>query len=299
MSKLSSWRTICFLCAFCAAISIASAVGTFRTLVSFDGPDGEVPSGSLVQGIDGNFYGTTGGGGANRDGVVFEISAGGKLTTLHSFDGTEGCCPHVGLVQAADGNFYGTAYGGGVNHIGSVFKVTAGGKLTTLHSFDGTDGANPNAALVQASDGNFYGTTGDGGASGYGTVFKITPAGILTTLHNFEGTDGQFRERRVGSSHQRELLRDNHRWRDRQRLHGWQLRYGVRNHRWGQADHAAQLQGHGRRQPLCRAGSGRQWKLLRDNFERRDQRRLLWRLWHGVRNHRRRQANHAPHLRRE
>jgi uncharacterized repeat protein (TIGR03803 family) len=192
MSKLSSWRTICFLCAFCAAISIASAVGTFRTLVSFDGPDGEVPSGPLVQGLDGNFYGTTeGGGGTNGYGTFFKVTPGGKLTTLHIFNFTEGE-PYAGLVQAADGNFYGTTYGGGVNHIGSVFKVTAGGKLTTLHSFDGTDGANPEAVLVQATDGNFYGTTSDGGASGFGTVFKITSAGTLTTLHNFEGTDGQY-----------------------------------------------------------------------------------------------------------
>jgi len=190
MGKLSLYRTICFVCVFCAAISIASAVGTFRSLVSFDGSDGDVPSGSLVQGLDGNFYGTTaGGGGTNGYGTFFKVTPGGKLTTLHIFDYAEGP-PYAGLALAADGNFYGTTYGGGVNHIGSVFKVTAGGKLTTLHSFNGTDGANPSVALVQASDGNLYGTTSDGGLGGYGTVFKITPTGILTTLHRFDGTDG-------------------------------------------------------------------------------------------------------------
>jgi uncharacterized repeat protein (TIGR03803 family) len=116
---------MCLVCVCCAATAIASPVKTFRNLVSFNRTDGDGPSGSLVQGIDGNFYETTAGGGANTDGVVFEISAGGKLTTLHSFDPTEGCCPYGGLVQATSGNFYGTAYGGEANGIGTVFRVTA------------------------------------------------------------------------------------------------------------------------------------------------------------------------------
>jgi hypothetical protein len=62
MSKLRLCKTICFVCVFCAAISIGSAVGTFRSLVSFDGPDGDDPS-ALLRRVDGNLYGTTGGGG--------------------------------------------------------------------------------------------------------------------------------------------------------------------------------------------------------------------------------------------
>ena len=66
------------------------------------------PYAGLVQGTDGNFYGTTSEGGANGYGTVFKITPSGTLTTLHSFDVTDGAYPYAGLVQATDGNFYGT-----------------------------------------------------------------------------------------------------------------------------------------------------------------------------------------------
>jgi uncharacterized repeat protein (TIGR03803 family) len=67
----------------------------------------------LIQGTDGNFYGTTGQGGTNNNctdgcGTVFKITAKGVLTSLHSFDGTDGSTPNAGLVQGIDGDFYGT-----------------------------------------------------------------------------------------------------------------------------------------------------------------------------------------------
>jgi uncharacterized repeat protein (TIGR03803 family) len=206
MSKLSLWKTICLVIVFCALEAISSPAQTFTTLVSFNGTDGLYATGSLVQGLDGNFYGTTRNGGANDYeicvvrglsgcGTVFKITPGGTLTTLYSFCSKTNCIdgfnPQGGLVLATDGNFYGTTSGGGANGDGTVFKITPGGKLTTLHCFDGTDGAHPSAGLVQATDGNFYGTTYSGGAYGGiigaygGTVFKITPGGTLTTLYSF------------------------------------------------------------------------------------------------------------------
>ena len=171
---------------------------TFTSLLSFDGTDGEFPEiGALVQGTDGNFYGTTREGGAVGDGTVFKITPSGTQTTLHSFDGTDGTHPN-GLIQATNGNFYGTTAAGGANGRGTVFEITPSGTLTTLHSFDGTDGQSPEAALIQATDGNFYGTTSKGGANHTcpprrsvtcGTVFKITPSGTLTTLASF-GKEG-------------------------------------------------------------------------------------------------------------
>jgi uncharacterized repeat protein (TIGR03803 family) len=176
--------------------------GTLSTLYNFCSQsgcaDGKIPVGPLVQGTDGDLYGTTGVGGTGpcSCGTVFKITPSGALTTLHSFDLTDGDNPGAGLIQATDGNFYGTTYSGGTNNsncnsgsCGTVFKMTPAGTLTTLHSFDYTDGANPQAALIQASDGNFYGTTFGGGTGG-GTVFKITPTGTLTTLHRLANTDG-------------------------------------------------------------------------------------------------------------
>jgi uncharacterized repeat protein (TIGR03803 family) len=213
MSK-PSLRRIFFLCVVCAAGAIDSPAQTFTTLASFDGADGAYASfGSLVQGFDGNFYGTTYGGGANQAGAVFKVTPSGALTTLYSFCAqaacTDGSSPEAGLVLATNGNFYGSTTAGGASGDGTVFEITPAGTLTTLHSFDGTDGATPFDAPVQATDGNFYATTPGGGAYGQGTVFKMTPSGTLTTLYSFcaqagcpdgsdpeggliQGTDGNF-----------------------------------------------------------------------------------------------------------
>src|SRR5271166_4973510 len=48
-------------------------------------PNGAGPNGSLVQGADGNFYGTTAFGGTGFQGTVFTITPQGQLTSLYSF----------------------------------------------------------------------------------------------------------------------------------------------------------------------------------------------------------------------
>ncbi|HEV3278509.1 MAG TPA: choice-of-anchor tandem repeat GloVer-containing protein [Terriglobia bacterium] len=174
-----------------------SPSGTLTTLYSFQGNDGAVPEAALVQGTDGNLYGTTNGGGTSTNcfgggcGTVFKITLSGTLTTLHSFDKTDGEDVNT-MIQGIDGNLYGTTYFGGATDAcstlgcGTIFKITPSGTLTTLHNFDNTDGAYPPGGLVEARDGNFYGTTSSDGANGEGgTVFEVTPSGTLTTLYNF------------------------------------------------------------------------------------------------------------------
>jgi uncharacterized repeat protein (TIGR03803 family) len=173
--------------------------GTFTSLHSFCAqtgcPDGSYPLGALIQGMDGNFYGTTEYGGANSQGTVFRITAQGVLTTLYSFcsqtNCTDGAYPQGVLSQSANGNFYGTTRFGGANDDGTVFVMTLKGTLTTLHSFDGTDGSGPVAGVLQATDGNFYGTAGNGGTNGnFGTIYRMSPVGKFATLINFDGTNG-------------------------------------------------------------------------------------------------------------
>ena len=158
----------------CGTVFKITPGGRFTSLHSFSGTDGYGPTGGLVQGSDGNFYGTTYAGGAHGDGTIFKITAAGTLTTLHSFDGTDGLNLNGGLVLATDGNFYGTTYAGGAHGDGTIFKITPGGALTTLHNFDGTDGANASSVMLQATNGTFYGTMYAGGTSGNGTVFSLS-----------------------------------------------------------------------------------------------------------------------------
>jgi uncharacterized repeat protein (TIGR03803 family) len=162
-------------------------------LASFDQATGYLPSAPLIEGSDGNFYGTTPWGGTGNFGTVFKITKAGTVTVLHNFNATDGEKSFAALVRGADGNFYGTtSFGGGnPNSGGTVFKITPSGRLTTLHSFGISDGSGADAALIQANDGNFYGTTSNAGTTNTGTVFKITPSGKLTTLHTFNGTDGE------------------------------------------------------------------------------------------------------------
>jgi uncharacterized repeat protein (TIGR03803 family) len=151
--------------------------GTFTPLYSFTGTnDGANPYAALVQGLDGNFYGTTFSGGANSYGTVFEFATNGMLTTLVSFGNANGAHPQAGLVQDSDGNFYGTTFSGGTNGYGTLFELGTNGSLTTLVSFAGTNGASPEAGLIQGADGNFYGTTAHGGTNGFGTVFRLSIA---------------------------------------------------------------------------------------------------------------------------
>lgn len=162
----------------------------FLSTATASGPP-KYPRASLVEGSDGNFYGTTAYGGAGGGGVVFRVTTNGQLTTLVSFTGANGSHPMAALLQGSDGNFYGTtAYGGSNGNHGTVFQMTPVGVLTTLVSFNGTNGSHPYAGLVQGSDGNFYGTTSVGGANNLGTVFRMTPAGVLTILFSFNNTNG-------------------------------------------------------------------------------------------------------------
>jgi uncharacterized repeat protein (TIGR03803 family) len=188
----------------CGTVYRISPSGSETVLYSFAGypTDGHGPNG-LVQGSDGNFYGTTLVGGGSDYGTVFRISPSGNETNLYSFTLALGDYPQVGLVLGSDGNFYGTISGG-------LFGISPGGSNTSLYSFGGSS-----AVFVLSSDGNFYGTTSGAGTYGFGTVFRISPSGNYTNLYSFvgrpndgyqpqgglvQGSDGNFYGTTVGST---------------------------------------------------------------------------------------------------
>jgi uncharacterized repeat protein (TIGR03803 family) len=155
-----------------------SPAGVLTTLVTFTGANGAQPQTAPVQAGDGNFYGTTAGGGSGSHGIVFKMTPVGVLTTLVNFSGPNGNAPFCGLTQGRDGSLYGTTYRGGASDNGTIFKITPSGVFTTLVSFDDANGMYLTGNLLQGSDGNFYGTASGGGVFGSGTVFEL----IVPTL---------------------------------------------------------------------------------------------------------------------
>ena len=166
--------------------------GLLTTLTSFNpAVTGAHPTAALIQGLDGNFYGTTSEGGTNGGGVVFSMTPSGVLTPLFSFAGTNGSDPFGGLTLATDGNLYGTTQSGGSNSTGTIFRFSTNGVLTSLFSLGGTNGFCPQAGLVQGADGFLYGTATFGGVgfsganrSGDGTVFRVgaNPSNTFPTI---------------------------------------------------------------------------------------------------------------------
>jgi uncharacterized repeat protein (TIGR03803 family) len=179
--------------------------------------DGENPTAAMVQGSDGNFYGTTQWGGATNYndgwgtygyGTVFKISANGVLTTLYRFGSVQdtngvpldGAAPNR-LVQGSDGNFYGATQWGGTNGWGTVFKISTNGVLSSLYSFTGGYGGWAPRGLVQGNDGNFYGIIMVSSVmDAVSAIFQISTNGALTILYSGDyysyilgqGSDGDF-----------------------------------------------------------------------------------------------------------
>lgn len=110
----------------CGVIYRITAAGDYSVIYSFTGgADGCAPVAALIQGKDGNVYGSTTTGGASGNGTLFSITSTGTLTTLHSFTGgIDGSSVYGALVEGEPGTFFGVAEGGGENRVGTVFKLT-------------------------------------------------------------------------------------------------------------------------------------------------------------------------------
>lgn len=199
-------RRVCVLAILCAGAAIAAHAQSFSLLYPFpgNGTMGYDPlTMNMMQGTDGNLYGTTDSGGVGSPncgnyvdcgGVLFKVDTSGNYTLLYTFcslgdgkgDCPDGRSPMGGVIQASDGNFYGMTYAGGTNDLGTIFRFTPEGVLTTLHSFcdppytcNPNDGAGPTGQLLQASDGALYGvSTGN-------SLFRITTEGRFTLLYTF------------------------------------------------------------------------------------------------------------------
>ena len=161
--------------------------------------DGNEPTGHLLLGRDGNWYGTTASGGIYEDGTLYRILADGTYQLLHMFsrDDPAGYFPSEGLVQAADGTFYGACiFGASADDRGSIFKFkifenSTSPSVLPLYIFDTVHGATPNAPPIVGMDGNLYGMAQTGGSNFKGVIYRLTTSGVITVLRNFVGSNGQ------------------------------------------------------------------------------------------------------------
>ncbi len=172
---------------------IAPGSGTMITLASFNGDDGLNPDSGVIEDSRGDLFGTTESGGAESDGVVYEVPAGGgAIIDIASFNGTDGEYPEAGLIEDKAGDLFGTALNGGAYGDGVVFEIPAGSNsITDIASFNGSDGESPFGGVVEDSAGDLFGTTELGGAEGVGTVYEVTAGSkTITDLASFDGGDG-------------------------------------------------------------------------------------------------------------
>lgn len=103
------------------------ATGSVQTLWTFDShslSSGRDVFAPVVQGTDGQLYGTTAAGGKYGHGTVYRLTLTGQLKTLFSFDGkAKGGMPFAPLTQGSDGAFYGTTVDGGLYSGGVLFRI--------------------------------------------------------------------------------------------------------------------------------------------------------------------------------
>src|ERR1700677_5103706 len=107
--------------------SSAYGVATYDpplTLASFSGANGASPTGDLISDAAGDLFGTTFSGGADGDGIVFEIvKSTGELTTLATFTGANGGNPFGTVISDPAGDLFGTTEVGGGDGGGTVFEI--------------------------------------------------------------------------------------------------------------------------------------------------------------------------------
>ena len=158
-----------------------SSAGKESLVYAFKGGpgDGQNPYTSLIQGIDGNFYGTTEYGGTSEMGTIYKLSSAGVETILYNFPNqTDGAYPRLPLTQGPDGLLYGMATdcaSGGCSQAG-LFDITTKGAYKNLYLYPigGSNTVQPFAPLLLSTNGTLYSTTAQGGTAGNGSFYSVS-----------------------------------------------------------------------------------------------------------------------------
>ena len=121
------------------------------TIYDFDSAEGDGPTGSLIQSMNGDLYGMTSHGGVYDGGTIFKYDLTNNIyTKLVDFDSTNGRYPFGSLIEASDGKLYGMTVFGGLSDSGVVFSYDPSDSLfTKIHDFARPSGNLPWGDLVE------------------------------------------------------------------------------------------------------------------------------------------------------
>ncbi|AHM60526.1 autotransporter-associated beta strand repeat-containing protein [Flammeovirgaceae bacterium 311] len=177
-----------------SVFSLTENGSDFLVHKSFESLLGSNPTGNLIEGSDGRFYGLTGKGGTGGRGTIFvQDPDGSNNIILHQFGNyAEGLDPTGSLTLGSDGKLYGMTSNGGASRVGTTFTIAQDGtNFSVLSSFVMSDGVNPVGSLTVGNDGKLYGMTSSGGISRMGTIFTIAQDGSgFSVLKHFSRSDG-------------------------------------------------------------------------------------------------------------
>jgi uncharacterized repeat protein (TIGR03803 family) len=164
--------TKCALPATQGCIFRISTSGVYKLIHGFVSASGWTPSSGVIQGVDGNLYGTTSQGGpTGSQGVVYRATISGVITDLHDINSvTDGQLSDI--LQATDGSFYGVGAGGGTSNFGSIYRLTSA-NVFSASLLSVASGFTPLSPLIQDTNGILYGTNSSGGTAGGGTFFGV------------------------------------------------------------------------------------------------------------------------------
>lgn len=167
-------------CPGCGGVFKITPAGKETIVYTFKGgADGQDPYTSLMQGSDGNYYGTTIGAGGSFLGTVFKLTPKGVETVLHNYsDQSQGAFPRLPLTQGPDGTLFGMATdcaGGGCSQA-ALFDITANNVYSTLYLYPlgPSNSLQPSSPLLLSTNGTLYGTTEQGGAKTVGTFYSVS-----------------------------------------------------------------------------------------------------------------------------
>lgn len=161
--------------------------GQVTLLATF--PDYPVSPEPQVAGRDGNYYGTTRGGGRNGAGTFYRMRPHGGVMTLFDFPPEPGCPgPRGQLTEGSDGALYGVGVGGfDGRYANCIFKIRRNGAYTVLQApLDRSQGWILND-FTRGADGRLYSAAQFGGKHDLGTVIAMDAAGTVQVLHSFKG----------------------------------------------------------------------------------------------------------------